>query len=138
MPSMWSVLIVSSSVEDRKDLIRILDRLPLNLIVAPNLHEAADALRRHHIDFAFCHATLPDGSYRNLLSLTGCANLPIAVSSHSWDREAHTEALQQGAFATLRCPLQPTDVELVVIRASRHARQSGAAPVAEDTYPLSA
>jgi DNA-binding NtrC family response regulator len=122
MRSTWNILIASGSLDNRKELIRVLDGLPVNVFVSHNLDEATQVLAQQRIDLVFCDAFLPDGTYRDLLPTPPISKAPIVVAAHSWDRDAHLEAMQHGAFGTLRCPLQPTDVELMVIRAS-HERE---------------
>lgn len=123
MRSTWNVLIASSCLDNRKELTRVLDGFPVSVFLSHNLHEAMQVLVQQQIVLVFCDAFLPDGTYRDLLPTPPISKARVVVTAHAWDREAHLEALQHGAFATLRCPLQPTDVELMVIRASHQREQ---------------
>jgi DNA-binding NtrC family response regulator len=69
----------------------------------------------------FCEENFADGSYRDLLAVARTAQtktpLVLMLSTGEWDE--YLEAMSLGATEALRCPLQPTDVELTLIRAAR-------------------
>lgn len=119
MQNTWSLLIVSGCLENRREILRILDSLPVNVLIAHNLNDAMEALGKQRTEMVLCDSFLPDGTYRELLANLELANIPTVIMTHAWDREIQSDAILRGAFDTLRCPLQPTDVELLVIRAAR-------------------
>jgi DNA-binding NtrC family response regulator len=119
----WIVLVVSDRLENRKALTRILDSLPVSVIAAWTLVEAQKILARQEVDMVFCDEILPDGTYRDLLSMRSISKPCVVVSAQRSERGDRHEAVRQGAFELLRYPPEPTDVEFVVIRASRHLRR---------------
>jgi DNA-binding NtrC family response regulator len=74
----------------------------------------------------FCDDYLVDGSYPQLLSSfrkSGeVGRFIVTTSEGEW--EDYLDATRLGAFDMIRWPLQPTDVELIVIRAMHNDRQN--------------
>jgi DNA-binding NtrC family response regulator len=115
------ILIVSCRPENRKMLTRIFDGLPVDSYVAPTLEEARTALKSRQFAVVFCEERLRDGSYRELMAEVQ-SNAPdtqfiVLLCTGEW--EEYLEALRLGAEEVLRCPLQPTDVDLALIHATR-------------------
>lgn len=115
------ILIVSCRHENRKMLMRIFEGLSVDSYVAPTLEEARLALKSRPFSLVFCEERLPDGPYRELLSDIQCSSqdtqFVVLLCTGEW--EEYLEALRLGAEEVLRCPLQPTDVDLALIRAAR-------------------
>ena len=121
----WDVLVASSRMEDRTALLRILDGLSLNVISCSALGEANEVLSREDIPLVFCDEWLRDGCFSDLLPPVppGLRKRPrVVVTIHEGEWEEYMHVLRQGAFDAVRFPLQPTDVELVVLRALRETR----------------
>jgi DNA-binding NtrC family response regulator len=116
----WNVLIVSSHLENRRALVRILDCLPVNVTVSCALFQAQEVLAGREIHIVFCDDSLPAGTYRDLLSMRSIAKPCVVVMTQTAEPGYRYETIVQGAFDVLRCPLESTDVELIVIRAARH------------------
>jgi len=121
MEKHWDILVVSAYVENRRALRRILEGLPVNAFTASTVQQALEVLSSHAIRLIFCEENFADGSYRDLLAVAHTAQtktpLVLMLSTGEWDE--YLEAMTLGATEVLRCPLQPTDVELILIRAAR-------------------
>jgi len=122
----WNALIVSASIENRKALLRILEGLPVDTFAATTIEQAREVLSRHSIDAIFCEESLPDGSYRQLLETATAKNkmtrFVVMLRTGEWDE--YLGAMRLGVTDVVRCPLQPIEVELVLIGVARdRARQ---------------
>jgi len=119
MPEQLDALIVSDLTQHVKTLERILDRLPIKTYAACNLKQAEMVLSRQPISVIFCDERLPGGSYRKLLHANmanrGRRDSCFVVTLQTGEWEEYLEALHLGAFDAIRCPIQPTDVEMVLI-----------------------
>ena len=118
------ILVTSSRLEDRRALMRILDGLPINVFSTSTLKQAEEVISQKKLALVFCDEHLPDGSYRELLSSPGTVQKqpPVVVTTHDGEWNDYLKATRRGAFDVIRYPLQPVDVELVVIRAMRDQR----------------
>ncbi|MGB2633390.1 MAG: hypothetical protein WAM58_05590 [Candidatus Acidiferrum sp.] len=101
--------------------MRIFDGLPINSYSAPSVQQAKEALRLRPFSVVFCEERLSDGSYNDLLrevrALSEDIRFVVMLCTGEW--EEYLEALRLGAEEVLRCPLQPTDVDLALIHAMR-------------------
>jgi DNA-binding NtrC family response regulator len=132
-PNEWSqpmdneltILIVSCRPENRKMLLRVFDGLPIDSYSASTLQQAKEALRLRSFSVVFCEERLADGTYGDLLrdvqSLSEDVRFVVMLCTGEWDE--YLEALRLGAEEVLRCPLQPTDIDLALIHAMRGAAQ---------------
>jgi DNA-binding NtrC family response regulator len=123
------ILVTSSRVEDRRALMRILDGLPINVFSSSSVKQAEEVMSQKKLALVFCDEHLPDGSYRELLSRSRIAQKHprLVVTTHTGEWNEYLEATRRGAFDVIRYPLQPADVELIVIRAMRDQREASAA-----------
>lgn len=119
------ILIVSCRPENRRMLMRVFEGLPIDSYAAPTLREAKEALETRSFSVIFCEERVSDGSYRELLDgvRAGSQATRFVVMLCTGEWEEYLEALRLGAEEVLRCPLQPTDVDLALI----HAMRSGTA-----------
>ena len=119
------LLIVSSRIETKRTILRIVDGLPVNAFTAPTIESAWEILMNHPIDVVFCDNLLPDGHYPDFLksvrSEHRMARFIVLLSSDDW--EDFLEAMRLGVSDVLRSSCQPTDVELVLMRAGREVGQ---------------
>ena len=115
-----AALVVSGRVEDRQNLARILDRLSTNVFIVGTLAHAREVLQLQPITIIFCDERVSDGSYRDLVAFAKGQRKPaqfvVMLSTGEWPE--YLEALGLGVEA-IRCPIQPTDVELALIHAMR-------------------
>lgn len=123
-------LIVSARHEHLKTLMRVLDASSARVITAFSLRQAQEALALQSFGIVFCDESLSDGTYRDLLSMSIELKLVLLLRSGDWPE--YLEAMQQGAFDVLRCPLQPAEVENVLLRATtEHATPRKSSPQAK-------
>jgi two-component system NtrC family response regulator len=115
------LLIVSSRIEAKKALLHIVEGLPVNAYTSPTIERAWEVLMDHPIDVIFCDERLPDGAYPDFLSAVRSdhktTQFIVLLSSEEW--EDYLQAMRLGVTDVLRGSFQPTDVELLLIRASR-------------------
>ena len=120
----WRALIVSASVENRKALLRILEGLPVDTFIAATIEQAQEVMSRHSMDVIFCEESLPDGSYRQFLEPATARSKRFVVMLRTGEWDEYLEAMRLGVTDVLRCPLQPIEVELVLVGLGRdRARQ---------------
>jgi two-component system, NtrC family, response regulator HydG len=128
LPEQFNVLIVSASIEDRRALMHVLNKLSTNVISCSTLRQAEEVLSQQPIDAVFCDQRLPDGTYRDLLAVrpVGQKMPRVVVTTRVGGWEDYAEATRLGAFDVIPCPLRPTDIELAVIRAMHSVEQKPA------------
>lgn len=131
MEKEWDLLVVSSRLENRKALLRILDGLPVDIFTAATIRQAHEVLAGHSIRLIFSEEHFADGTYRELLRTVRAQHpglrMVLMLCTGEW--EEYLEAIRLGVTEVIRCPLQPTDVELTLIRA---ARETALAPEPEE------
>ena len=119
------VLIVSCRPENRRLLMRVFEGLPIDSYAVPTVADARTALCSRQFSVVFCEERLADGSYRDLFrELQSAAEPPrlvVLLCTGEW--EEYLEALRLGVEEVLRCPLQPTDVDLALIHVMRGGAQ---------------
>jgi DNA-binding NtrC family response regulator len=118
------VLVVSCRPENRKLLIHVFDGLPIDAYCAPSIQQAKEALQLRPFALVFCEERLGDGLYIDLLRHVQLASsdtrFVVLLCTGEW--EEYLQALRLGAEEVLRCPLQPTDIDLALIHAMRPNR----------------
>jgi DNA-binding NtrC family response regulator len=121
MDKHWDILVVSARLENKRALLRILQDLPVSAFTASTVQQAREVLSTHSIRVIFCEENFADGSYRDLLApvRTPQTRTPLVLMLSTGEWEEYLEAMSLGATEALRCPLQPTDVELTLIRVAR-------------------
>jgi DNA-binding NtrC family response regulator len=128
MQEQIDALVVSERLEHVKSLVRILDGLRINVYVACTLKQAQEILGRQTLGLVFCDERLSGGSYRELLQNGDArgkgSRFVILLQTGEWDE--YLEAMRLGAFEVIRCPVQPTDVEMTLINATRDRAQRAA------------
>lgn len=121
-------LVVSDRMEHVKALVRILDGLTINVYVACSVRQAQEVLTRQPLALVFCDERIPGGTYRELLlssdSKRKVSRFVVMLQTGEWDE--YLEAMRLGAFEVIRCPVQPTDVEMTLIHATRDQAQRAA------------
>ena len=116
-----AMLIVSSRRENRETLARMFDELSINSYVAPTIRDARELLTSQSLSMVFCEERLSDGSYCDLLTDVRATwpetRFVVLLCTGEW--EEYLQAMRLGAQEVLRCPLRPTDVDLVLIQAMK-------------------
>ncbi len=120
----WEILIVSSDLEGRRALTKILNALGIDPLCASTIDESLEILPKETIGVVFCDQYLADGSYRDLLAASHHlkSRLRMVVTSRQGNWDEYLEAMRQGAFDLIVSPCRPTDVEWMVIQAKRDER----------------
>lgn len=118
-------LVMSSHLECRRALVRILQGLRVNTLATATLAEAEEVLSRQGVALVFCDDRLTDGSYRDLLqNLRTWKKTPhIVVTTRTGEWKEYQEALGLGVSDMIQYPYRSTDVELNVLRATRGGDQ---------------
>jgi DNA-binding NtrC family response regulator len=123
-----NILIVSNRLENRKTLLRTLEGLPVNAFCVSTLEQALETLPSRTFAIIFCEERVSDGSYHELLGIVRANSEPgrfvVILCTGEW--EEYLEALKFGASEVIRCPLQPPDIDMVLIHAMREARENQA------------
>jgi DNA-binding NtrC family response regulator len=139
MDKHWDILVVSARLENKRALLRVLQGLPVSAFTASTIQQAHEVLSTHSIRVIFCEENFADGSYRDLLAAvrTPPIRTPLVLMLSTGEWEEYLEAMSLGAIEALRCPPEPTDVELALIRAARQHEAQNDRPVQEaPTTPL--
>jgi DNA-binding NtrC family response regulator len=126
----WRVLIISA--ETNLELVRnAMSQWALEVVSCSSLQEARTLLPDPTFSVVFCEETLSDGSYMDLLALSGrpVKGRMVVISSSSHVEEKYEEAIRSGAFEVIASPCRVSDVQWVLIRAiqeeSRHGGRRG-------------
>lgn len=125
MPSRLRVLVVSSDPDNGRNLGSILSECGLDPVLTSTLEEAQSLLAKPGVLLAFCDAELGDGTFRELLSLTETAKIPVVVASRVYKTLQYLEAMRLGAFDFIAPPYRRS--ELAHILASALHRPNAAA-----------
>jgi len=99
----------------------MLDELSINSYVAPTIRDAIEVLASRSISMVFCEERLPDGPYSDLLTSVRATwsetQFVVMLCTGEW--EEYLQAMRLGAQEVLRCPLRPTDIDLMLIQAMK-------------------
>ncbi len=116
------VLVVSAAEEEHRFLRHLFDHTNWFIHTARCCGEAAELLRGRTIPVVLCDYDLPDGSWRNMLSVIESSQLPalLIVASHRADDFLWAEVLNLGGYDVLMKPYEPSEVVRVVSLAWLH------------------
>ena len=121
----WRVLVASSGPETKQRVMRILDRLGVDCVVASTIGQCRQIFFQDNVALVFCDRDLSDGGYRNLLAAADCksgTNLRVVLMTSQINPDEYSAAKQAGLFEVIASPCRPTDVEWMVILAKRAER----------------
>jgi len=118
------LLIVSTRLENKRTLLRILEGLPLNIYTVGNVEEAEEVFEEHEIDVVLCDERISDGTYHDVLMLTidRQPKIQFIVLLRTGGQDEYAEAIRLGVTEVIPTPLQPTDIELALIHVLRQKR----------------
>ena len=118
-------LVLSSCLEYRRLLLRILEDLRVDTLASATLAEAEEVLSQQRVALVFCDDRLTDGSYRDLLQTlrTWKQERYVVVTTRIGEWKEYLEALDLGAFDMIQYLFRSSEVELNVIRAMRGENQ---------------
>jgi len=124
-PDCVVVLAISPDPQDHVSLGGMFSRTRWRLIEAPDCGNALDLLRRDQVGVLICEASLPDGSWREMLdSVSGLPTSPLLiVASAKPDDALWAEALNLGAYDVLSKPFDRGEVVRIVSLAWRHWKE---------------
>jgi DNA-binding NtrC family response regulator len=121
--SAWEILIASSDLEGRRNVVSILDGMGLVAFCASNVSECREILENQNVRLVFCDRSFADGDYRDVLAAASHrapgAGAHVVLLSIRSDPEQYRKAKDQGVFEVISAPCRPTDVEWMVIQARR-------------------
>jgi DNA-binding NtrC family response regulator len=117
-----SAMAVSACVEDMQRLREIFKRIDWKLHEARSCRDATKILCSNRMPVVICDGSLPDGNWKDILSLTApLVESPcVIVMSRSVETDWSTGVLDLGGYAVLKTPIDPTEVTHLVIAASRN------------------
>lgn len=109
--AVW-VLLVSPSDSDHRSFERIFSHTKWSLSHASGCRDALRALQNAPIPVVVCEATLPDGTWRDLLRALRARPTPplLIVTSDFSDTSLWAEVLNLGAYDFLAKPFKQTEV----------------------------
>jgi len=123
MGETWQIMVASSDLENRRNLMSTLDRQGLGAFCASNISQCREILGRQNVGLVFCDRSFADGDYRDVLSAAadsaaGMKTRVVLLSTFT-DGDQYRRAKDQGVFEVISAACRPTDVEWMVIRARR-------------------
>jgi DNA-binding NtrC family response regulator len=112
------VLFVSPNLHDARSLAQMLDRVPLPLVHANSLKDAASKLEADIFQVVLTEAYLDDGTWLDVLGIARSTNTELVVT-HPWaDARFWAEAINMGAYDLLAQPFLGSEVRRVLASAS--------------------
>jgi DNA-binding NarL/FixJ family response regulator len=113
----FTALGISTHLEDLNRLRDILSRMEWRLHEAQSCHEAMIQLCAHRMPIILCDRSLPDGNWKDILSLTAPLLDPprVIVMSEEVGDSWSTEVLDMHAYGVLAKPLEEGEVTRVLL-----------------------
>ena len=110
------VLFVSPHREDATVLSRMLGSLPVPLEHVANLQHASATIQAEPYQVILTEATLPDGTWRDVLYMAGCVvpEPAVIVTDASADAHFWAEALNLGAYDLIAQPFAAAEVRRIL------------------------
>lgn len=129
MNAVLDAIVLSSDLESRCQLRRILDASGIDTLCSSSISDCQQILASRDADFIFCDSSLADGTYRDLLRTLQLARkkIKVVVTSRLAGWEEFLEAARLGAFDMIATPCAPAEVEWVIsqeVRVVRNERQA--------------
>ena len=125
----FTVLGISAHPKDLDRLRDILSRMKWNLREARSCHEAMMVLCSYWMPIIVCDRSLPDGNWKDILSLTAPLLEPpsVIVMSEVVDDSWSAEVLDMRGYGVLAKPLDEGEVTRVLVAACRSWQPTGVA-----------
>ncbi len=122
------VLVACSESESRRMLYGILTDFGLQPVHTATVREAREILARQPVQMVFCESSLPDGTFREILSSTPVveSRIPVVVASRVGDTSEYLEAMRMGAFDFVAGPYRRAELEWIVSHARRQLSAAAA------------
>jgi DNA-binding NtrC family response regulator len=117
----FTLLTVSSNAEDADSLSRMLAPARVRVEEVASFREAKEALEKQRPTVIACDRDLPDGSWRDLLSLAGATeqDTPVVVMARHADEHLWAEVLNVGGYDVIAKPFERAEVSRVLSTAAR-------------------
>lgn len=119
------ILAVSTQTNDVLCLARIFDHSAWAFDTAGSVSAALRFLANTPVEVVLCDRSLPDGTWRDLLTQLGTLEHPpqLIVTAHDADNHLWAEVLNLGAYDVLVKPFQAKEVFRTVGNAWRHCTE---------------
>jgi DNA-binding NtrC family response regulator len=116
----WETVVAISDPEDRRTLAKILGQFGLDAMCVGTISQCRERLEKGEVGLVFSSEFFPDGDFRAILTASQAHKLgPSVIVARPRIPKRPDEAIRLGAFDVVGVPFRPTDVEWVVIKASR-------------------
>lgn len=124
MTSPFEIIVASPDLENRKHLTEILVKIGIDPLRASTIRECQEMYEQRRVGLIFCDARLADGTCEEFLKQypRGGPRPRVVLTSRTADWDEFMRATRLGAFDVICVPCYPTDVEWMVIEASREER----------------
>ena len=126
MSDEWWVMVVSSDLENRRRVARILANLGLDPICAASVQQCRETLEKQGVAMIFCERDLVDGNYCDILASTTNGarkmNTRVVVMSSVPNPAEYRDAKRSGVFDVISLSGQPISIEWAIITAKREER----------------
>lgn len=121
----WEAIILSTDLEWRRAVARILIANDMDYVCASSIADCKEIVARESVGIIFWDSRLADGTFQDLIHSMWSLDprVKIVVVSHMDDWDEHLAAARSGAFGVIPFPCQPTDIEWVLSRAIRAERE---------------
>jgi len=122
--SPFEIIVASADLENRKRLTEILEKIGIDALRASTIRECQEMYEQQRVGLIFCDARLADGTCEEFLQRypRSGPRPRVVLTSQTADWNEFMRATRLGAFDVICLPLCPTDVEWMVIEASREER----------------
>jgi len=125
MSEQWPIMVVSSDLEDRRSVVRMLTSQGFEPISAASVGECREVLDKQEVGVIFCNGQLVDGDYRDVLAsavYSARSKARVVLISPQMKPEDYQEAKRAGVFDVISLPCRPTNLEWAIILAKRDER----------------
>jgi two-component system, NtrC family, response regulator PilR len=112
MNSVEQVLVISPETEHHEKINVAIHRCGLNSFCCKKFDEARNFLAKQKFSMVFCHDTLPDGDFRDVVAAVNPT--PVVVLSRFAEWDHYIATLRDGAFDYIACPPDPAETERIV------------------------
>ena len=133
MMDQWTIMVVSSDLENRRSISRILASQGFDPIGVATVRECREVLEQQHVSLVFCDRRLADGDYHDVqasIQSTPQKLKPrVVVISPLMKPDEYQEAKSSGVFDIIGVPCRPTNIEWTIILAKRDERNRLKQPI---------
>jgi DNA-binding NtrC family response regulator len=120
------ILFLSGRQNDSRLLSQMLHGLPVIIDSAERLQEAATRLAQHEYQLILTEASLPDGTWLDVLHLVRSSphEVQVLVTSPHADAALWAQALNLGVYDVLAQPFYESEVRRILTNACEHRRRT--------------